>query len=173
MGISILLLFYDFRFFLFLPVSATPAKSCPETIHHLREQFAERVDKNNVLLEDTLFKSPSAAACVVTYTSANGLIMWATADGKTLKDIESKDFYCSTITQLKILKTETSDPRKSPGIAYFKPFQGEIKPPTDKILFINWWFYFWRRRWDSNPRAREDKTISSRSRYDHFDTSPK
>ena len=26
--------------------------------------------------------------------------------------------------------------------------------------------------WDSNPRAREGKTISSRSRYDHFDTSP-
>ena len=29
-----------------------------------------------------------------------------------------------------------------------------------------------RRRWDSNPCAREGKTISSRSRYDHFDTSP-
>ena len=29
-----------------------------------------------------------------------------------------------------------------------------------------------RRRRDSNPRAREGKTISSRSRYDHFDTSP-
>ena len=29
-----------------------------------------------------------------------------------------------------------------------------------------------RRWWDSNPRAREGKTISSRSRYDHFDTSP-
>ena len=31
----------------------------------------------------------------------------------------------------------------------------------------------WRRRWDSNPRtAFGDQTISSRSRYDHFDTSP-
>lgn len=31
----------------------------------------------------------------------------------------------------------------------------------------------WRRRWDSNPRdAHHAKTISSRSRYDHFDTSP-
>ena len=30
----------------------------------------------------------------------------------------------------------------------------------------------WRRRWDSNPRAREDYLISSQARYDHFDTSP-
>ena len=30
----------------------------------------------------------------------------------------------------------------------------------------------WRRRWDSNPRALSDKTISSRSRYGLFDTSP-
>ena len=31
---------------------------------------------------------------------------------------------------------------------------------------------FLRRRWDSNPRTLTDQTISSRSRYDHFDTSP-
>ena len=30
----------------------------------------------------------------------------------------------------------------------------------------------WRRRWDSNPRALSGNTISSRARYDHFDTSP-
>ncbi len=30
----------------------------------------------------------------------------------------------------------------------------------------------WRRRWDSNPRAREGKRISSAPRYDRFDTSP-
>ena len=30
----------------------------------------------------------------------------------------------------------------------------------------------WRRRRDSNPRAREGKRISSAPRYDHFDTSP-
>ncbi len=72
-------------------VSATPTKSCPETILHLREQYSDRINKNNVLLEDTLFKSPSSAAGFVTYASANGLIMWVTADGKTLKDIESKE----------------------------------------------------------------------------------
>lgn len=29
-----------------------------------------------------------------------------------------------------------------------------------------------RRRWDSNPRALSDNSISSRARYDRFDTSP-
>ena len=32
--------------------------------------------------------------------------------------------------------------------------------------------FFWRRRWDSNPRAVARKLISSQPRYDHFDTSP-
>ena len=31
---------------------------------------------------------------------------------------------------------------------------------------------WWRRRWDSNPRALSDNLISSQARYDHFDTSP-
>ena len=35
------------------------------------------------------------------------------------------------------------------------------------------WFCFWRSRRDSNPRAAfGDYTISSRARYDHFDTTP-
>ena len=32
--------------------------------------------------------------------------------------------------------------------------------------------FYWRRRWDSNPRAVAGKLISSQPRYDHFDTSP-
>ena len=32
--------------------------------------------------------------------------------------------------------------------------------------------FFWRKRWDSNPRAREGYLISSQARYDHFDTPP-
>ena len=43
------------------------------------------------------------------------------------------------------------------------------KPATGKT---GYWRDFWRRRWDSNPRTLADQTISSRSRYDHFDTSP-
>lgn len=69
-------------------VSTIPTKSCPDTILHLRKLYAEKIT-NDVLTEDTLFKSPSAAAGFVTYSSANGLIMWMTDDGKTLKDIEN------------------------------------------------------------------------------------
>ena len=35
-----------------------------------------------------------------------------------------------------------------------------------------YWIFRWRRRWDSNPRALSDNSISSRARYDRFDTSP-
>ena len=45
----------------------------------------------------------------------------------------------------------------------------EKKPAAGKP---GYWRDFWRRRWDSNPRTLADQTISSRSRYDHFDTSP-
>ena len=44
--------------------------------------------ENGILQADTLFKSPSYAAAFVVGASANGLITWKTADGKTLKDIE-------------------------------------------------------------------------------------
>lgn len=40
---------------------------------------------------------------------------------------------------------------------------------AEHIFFM---FLLWRRQWDSNPRTLADQTISSRSRYDHFDTSP-
>ncbi len=36
----------------------------------------------------------------------------------------------------------------------------------------SWCSLFWRKRWDSNPRAREGYLISSQARYDHFDTLP-
>ena len=46
----------------------------------------------------------------------------------------------------------------------------EEKPAAGKP---DYWRDFWRRRWDSNPRDPcGSKLISSRSRYDHFDTSP-
>ena len=70
-------------------VSQNSTKSCPDPIRSLREHFADRIDKNNVLLEDTLFGSPSTAAGFVTFASANGLIMWIADDGRTLKELES------------------------------------------------------------------------------------
>ena len=72
-------------------VSATPTKSCPDTISRLRKQYIERVNSEGTLLEDTLFSSPSAAAGFVTYSSANGLTMWVTESGKTLKELEGED----------------------------------------------------------------------------------
>lgn len=71
-------------------VATVPTKSCPDTFHQLRKQHAERIS-NNILIEDILFTSPSAAAGFVTYASANGLIMWIADDGRTLKDIENSD----------------------------------------------------------------------------------
>lgn len=70
-------------------VALSPTKSCPKPIKHLREKYVGRVDAQGILIEDTLFTSPSAAAGFVTYASTNGLIMWMTEEGKTLKDMES------------------------------------------------------------------------------------
>ena len=72
-------------------LSQSSTKSCPDTIQRLREKNADRVDSKFVLMEDTLFSSPSAAAGFVTYGSANGLIMWLTEDGKSLRNLESDD----------------------------------------------------------------------------------
>ena len=55
-----------------------------------------------------------------------------------------------------------------PASRVFAPNERE-KPAAGKT---DYWRDFWRRRWDSNPRTLADQTISSRSRYDHFDTSP-
>ena len=43
------------------------------------------------------------------------------------------------------------------------------KSPAHK-LYVG--LFQWRKRWDSNPRAREGYLISSQARYDHFDTLP-
>lgn len=47
-----------------------------------------KVDKNNILLEDVLFNTPSGAAQFVIGKSSNGWIEWRTEDGKTLRDLE-------------------------------------------------------------------------------------
>ncbi|WP_242870082.1 DUF4357 domain-containing protein [Tindallia californiensis] len=56
----------------------------------MREKFSERINSDYVLLEDTIFSSPSTAASFVVCGSANSLTMWKMEDGKTLKDIESQ-----------------------------------------------------------------------------------
>lgn len=61
--------------------SATPA------IQEARRKA--EVDENGVLQEDAFFNSPSYAAMFVLGRSANGWTEWKTADGKTLKELES------------------------------------------------------------------------------------
>ena len=51
------------------------------------EKQREGKVKDNILLEDTIFKSPSTAANFVTGRSTNGLIAWKNEDGKTIKQI--------------------------------------------------------------------------------------
>ena len=50
-----------------------------------------RVDENGILLENVLFTSPSSAAVFVIGKSANGLSIWKSKYGKTLKSLEEDD----------------------------------------------------------------------------------
>lgn len=72
-------------------VSLTPTKSCPDPIIKRRESLADKIDDSGILRENLLFGSPSTAAAFVTFSSANGNIMWKTADGRTLKDFENSE----------------------------------------------------------------------------------
>lgn len=69
-------------------LSSQPVTSCSASIRGLRQSYAHKVD-NNVLQEDILFTSPSAAASYVAYNSSNGRIAWKTKDGITLKELEN------------------------------------------------------------------------------------
>lgn len=72
-------------------VSLVATKSCPDPIIKRRESLSNKIDDNGTLKENLLFGSPSAAAAFVTFSSANGNVMWKTADGRTLKEIESSE----------------------------------------------------------------------------------
>lgn len=65
--------------------------SCPENARKLRMKYTDKIDVNGILTEDVLLTSPSAAAAFVGGSSLSGNITWKTADGRTLKDIESKE----------------------------------------------------------------------------------
>ncbi len=54
----------------------------------IQEGVLEQKDKWFEFVRDKEFTSPSAAAAVIHGGSANGLISWKTADGKTLKELE-------------------------------------------------------------------------------------
>jgi len=66
-------------------------KSCPENAVKLRDKYKTNFDGNNILLEDILFTSPSAAAAFVGGSSLNGNEVWKTADGVALKNVDKAD----------------------------------------------------------------------------------
>lgn len=72
-------------------LASAPTKSCPNWVGQLRDRYQNRIDDNSILLDDLQFTSPSAAAGFVNYASANGLTSWITAEGKTLKSLESTE----------------------------------------------------------------------------------
>lgn len=73
-------------------IIATDIKqSCPENARRFREKYADKIDENGVLTSDVLLSSPSAAAGFVSGSNQSGNIVWKTADGKTLKEIENCD----------------------------------------------------------------------------------
>ncbi len=69
--------------------SKTNEKTCSGVAKKAREKA--KIDENYTLLEDVLFSSPSAASMFVTGASSNGYTAWKTADGKTLKDVETSE----------------------------------------------------------------------------------
>ena len=71
--------------------SASLSGSLRKLRGHLIEDSSLEIESNGsraVFLKDVLFKSPSAAASVVSGDSRNGRIAWKTATGKTLKELE-------------------------------------------------------------------------------------
>ena len=68
-------------------ISLADDNTIPAVIKERRKSAL--IDEQGVLQEDMLFTSPSYAAMFVIGKSANGLTSWKTADGKTLKSLES------------------------------------------------------------------------------------
>ena len=65
----------------------TISKSCPSNVVEFRQKFSSRVI-DDVLTEDVLLPSPSAAASFVSGSSRNGKITWKTAEGVALGQLE-------------------------------------------------------------------------------------
>ena len=57
-------------------------------IHITREEVTV---SGEIISDDYIFSSPSAAAAIVLGRNANGLTEWKLKDGKTLKEFESSD----------------------------------------------------------------------------------
>lgn len=67
------------------------APSCPASVAKYRQKYAERISSEYVLLQDTLFSSPSMAASFVTGHSCNGKVEWKTESGTVLGQLEIEE----------------------------------------------------------------------------------
>ena len=65
------------------------APSCPKHAKKAREQYVTFTEADGILSTDILLRSPAEAACFVTGTSINAREAWRTAEGKSLKEIET------------------------------------------------------------------------------------
>jgi len=70
-------------------IETKDSASIPPGIKEARQKAA--IDTAKILQEDVLFHSPSYAAAFVIGGHVNGLTEWKTADGKTLKKLDSSD----------------------------------------------------------------------------------
>ena len=73
-------------------VEMIDSESIPVGIKTMRESARiNKIDNDGVLQEDMLFNSPSYAVAFIIGGHANGLTEWKTAEGVTLKELESNE----------------------------------------------------------------------------------
>lgn len=70
-------------------IETIDSDAIPPGIKERRQQAL--IDKDGILQEDVLFRSPSYAAAFVIGGHVNGLTEWKTEDGTTLKDMEKRE----------------------------------------------------------------------------------
>ena len=77
------------RGYVVLKGSYISPKISPSVSDYVREERkSAKINSENILLEDVLLETPSAAAVFVIGNSANGWECWKTKDGMTLKEFE-------------------------------------------------------------------------------------
>ncbi|WPJ91817.1 DUF4357 domain-containing protein [Corynebacterium sp. UMB2355A] len=64
--------------------------SAPDSVRKARERLASRVE-GNVLKQDTVFSSPSAASSFLMGTPTSGKVYWETIDGVSLGALEAAE----------------------------------------------------------------------------------
>lgn len=70
-------------------ISLEMKRSVPENAVRLRKRYADSISPNGVVSKNLLFASPSAAASFVGGSSLSGNVVWKTADGKNIKELDA------------------------------------------------------------------------------------